>query len=178
MGDKETKMIADIKRLLNKKDENAITKTQVKYIFDALNNINDSLHAVTNQLVRIAYHFEHYDKERINALIKQDSTDNVTELKTRIRPCIYFDNDVERSVAFHTFNGNMAIVEFTDGSVKEVPISDIKFLDSEISLTNFNRINNVECLKQYWENEECFKKRYESLKKEYPELFKDDSNNK
>ena len=43
-----------------------------------------------------------------------------------IRPCIYKDKDEEHSVGFHCFNGNRAIVEFTNGSVREVPIENIE----------------------------------------------------
>lgn len=93
------------------------------------------------------------------------------ENNSDIRPCIYKDKDGEHSVGFHCFNGNKAIVEFTNGSVKEVPIENIELLDSEFKLGEFGRINSAEFLKRYWGNEECFKNRYEYLKKERPDLF-------
>ena len=95
------------------------------------------------------------------------------EDNSNIRPCIYKDKDEEHSVGFHCFNGNRAIVEFTNGSVREVPIENIELLDSEFKLGEFYEINNSECLKRYWENEECFKNRYEHLKKERPDLFEE-----
>lgn len=90
-----------------------------------------------------------------------------------IRPCIYTDKDGEHSVGFHCFNGNRAIVEFANGSVREVPIENIELLDSEFKLGEFERINSAECLKRYWGNEKCFKDRYEYLKKERPDLFEE-----
>ena len=92
-------------------------------------------------------------------------------VSTGIRPCIYTDNEGEHSVGFHCINGNRAIVEFANGTVREVPIENIELLDSEFKLGEFERINNRKCLKRYWGNEECFKDRYEHLKKECPDLF-------
>lgn len=95
------------------------------------------------------------------------------ENNSDIRPCIYKDKDGEHSVGFHCFNGNRAIVEFVNGSVREVPIENIELLDSEVKLDEFYEINNTECLKRYWKNEECFKNRYKHLKRERPDLFEE-----
>ena len=88
-----------------------------------------------------------------------------------IRPCLYFDNDGEHSAAFHFFNENMAVIELADGTVKEVPFNNIKFLDSKVTLRNFNRIDDGASLKRYWSNEECFEKELNQLKREQPGLF-------
>ena len=90
---------------------------------------------------------------------------------TGVRPCIYTDKDGEHSVGFHCFNGNKAIIEFTNGKVREVPIDDIELLDSEHKLISISNFSSPENIKRYWGNEKCFEKYYENLKKGLPELF-------
>ena len=90
-----------------------------------------------------------------------------------IRPCIYTNKDGEHSVGFHCFNGNKAIIEFANGSVKEVSIDDIELLDSITELSSISNFSTPKCLKRYWENEKCFEKNYEYLKKGCPELFEE-----
>ena len=126
-------------------------------ICKALEDINDSITATNIYLKKIG-----------------DSVDYIKEKGMNIRPCLYFDNDGEHSVAFHSFNRNMAIIELSNGIIKEVPFSNIQLLDSKVVLNDICRIDNVESLKRYWGNEECFKKKYEQLKNENPELFAND----
>lgn len=90
-----------------------------------------------------------------------------------IRPCIYTDKNGEHSVGFHCFNGNMAIIEFPNGSVKEVSINNIELLDSTIKLSSISNFSSLECIKRYWGNERCFEKYYEDLKKGLPDLFEE-----
>lgn len=162
-----------IKALKNIKTLGNIDYNLTKELKDVNNNLSTIAYYLT-YLNDIGYSLKGFDKERINVFLKQESG---YKEDTSIRPCIYFDNNEEHSVAFHCFNGNMAIVEFSDGKVKEVPVDTIQFLDSQISLNNFGRINDAKHLKRYWKNEECFKKDYERLKKEYPELFVEESEN-
>lgn len=88
-----------------------------------------------------------------------------------IRPCIYFSEDREHSVILHYLNGDTAVIEFSNGIVKEVAIDDIQLLDSEAWLKNFNRVNNIDCLERYFRNEDCFKKEHEQLIRDNPDMF-------
>lgn len=90
-----------------------------------------------------------------------------------IRPCIYTDKNGEHSVGFHCFNGNMAIIEFPNGNVKEVSINNIELLDSVIELNSITHFSTPECIKRYWGNAECFKKNYNYLKESNPDLFEE-----
>ena len=95
---------------------------------------------------------------------------------TDIRPCVYIADKNERSVIFHGFNNDgKAIIEFSDGTVANVRSDYIKFLDTEYFLKNgVHHVNGARELKRYFPNEECFKKEYDLLKKEYVKLFKED----
>ena len=151
---------------------------------NAINNMSNTIKNVSYSIQDVCETLNNIDHNIIatNIYLKrvEDKYSSSTELvkctseSTRIRPCLYFDNEGEHSVALHSFNGNMAIIEFSNGKVKEVSLNDIQFLDSKVALNDFCRIDDIESLKRYWGNEECFKKDYDRLKKENPELFVND----
>ena len=151
---------------------------------NAINNMSNTIKNVNYSIQDVCETLNNIDHNIIatNIYLKrvEDKYNSSTELvectseSTRIRPCLYFDNEGEHSVALHSFNGNMAIIEFSNGKVKEVSLNDIQLLDSKVALNDFCRIDDIESLKRYWGNEECFKKYYDRLKKENPELFVND----
>jgi hypothetical protein len=147
------------------KDNDNTIVIEIKNIQDKIDKAMNEIDGVKNRIESDAiYYCKALNKQNeiLERLIDAIETgfDKILD-DTDIRPCVYIADKNERSVIFHGFNNDGKAI--------------IKFLDTEYFLKNgVHHVNGARELKRYFSNEECFKKEYDLLKKEYVKLFKED----